>query len=160
VALKLPLFVTSKKDILKLRREAEKLSESLLQQRVAADKSKAKRDLYEPSENLRQFMELNKIKSDEAALSQLDKTLREVYEKSPQVRLSFASEPDQESLQKLTSWFRTNTHPMLFVQVGIQPMITGGCVLRTPRMRYDFSLRSALLRNSPKLRKAIADVSK
>jgi len=158
VALKLPVFITSKKDILKLRREAEKLSNSLLQSRVAADKSKVIRTVYKPSQNLTQFMAQNGVKADENSLAELDKQLQEIYDKAPQVRLSFASEPDQESLQKLTAWFRTNANPMMFVQVGIQPMIAGGCILRTPKMRYDFSLRTTMLKNSAKLREAIANV--
>jgi F0F1-type ATP synthase delta subunit len=160
VALKLPIFLTSKKDLLKLRREVERLSESVLQQRVAKSKAGVNRQLYDPSHELKEFLAHNNIDYAEENLKKIGEILKDVYDNALQIRLSFASEPDQRSLEKLIEWFRNNTTPAIFIQVGIQPMITGGVVLRTRNKRYDFSLRSALLRNSEKLMETIRNVSK
>ena len=73
--------------------------------------------------------------------------------------MAFAGEPDQESLEKLISWFRKETHPHIFIQVGIQPMLAGGVILRTPKNRYDFSIRTALLSNVSKLPTAIRNIN-
>lgn len=160
MALKLPIYLTSKRDVLKLRREVEVVADSLLQQRVAKEKAGVDRKMKEPSAELRGFLEANSIEYSEDKLDEIEKTLASVYENAIQIRMSFASEPEKESLEKLVGWFRDNVTPAIFIQVGIQPRIAGGVILRTNHKRYDFSLRSMLLKNSDKLMKAVHDVGK
>ena len=158
MALSLPTALTSKRDVLKIRREIERVLEALVQFRVAKTTAGVDRDLPTLSKRLMLLLEVNNLKLEEQSIRQIDKVLEEVYTSAPQVRVSFASEPDQESLEKLVAWFRREAHPATFLQVGIQPMLAGGCVLRTPMHRYDFSLRTKLESSVDRLQEAISSV--
>jgi hypothetical protein len=55
--------------------------------------------------------------------------------------MSFASDPSAVFTVKIVIWLRTNIHPYLLLQVGLEPRIAAGCIVRTPNKQYDFSLR-------------------
>jgi hypothetical protein len=67
--------------------------------------------------------------------------LKGVIEKAPRIHISFSSDPSAAFTGKVVEWFRRNTSPIVLVQVGLQPTIAAGCVLRTPNKMFDFSLR-------------------
>jgi F0F1-type ATP synthase delta subunit len=75
-----------------------------------------------------------------ALLTELDQILGS----APQLHISFAAEPSPQALEKILMWFRTNIHPQALLQVGLQPTIAAGCVLRTPNKVFDLSLRTYL----------------
>lgn len=78
--------------------------------------------------------------SRQAMMSQLDS----VRHNAPRVHISFASEPSPKAMEKLVIWFRTSVHPQMLMQVGLQPNIAAGCVVRTPNKFFDMSLRAHL----------------
>lgn len=158
--LNLPVAVTSKKDVIRLRREIERILEGMLQKRVAKEKSDVERDVPKPGKVLDIVLEENKLEINEEDLAKLDLALEDAYNNGPQVRMSFASEPDQESLEKFAGWFRKKVNPRVFIQVGIQPSLAGGCIVRTPKKRYDFSLTTALKKHEAKLQEAIVNVGR
>jgi F0F1-type ATP synthase delta subunit len=61
------------------------------------------------------------------------------------LHISFAAEPSTQALEKILVWFRANIHPQALLQVGLQPTIAAGCVLRTPNKVFDMSLRNHLI---------------
>jgi len=68
-------------------------------------------------------------------------SLEVVKSKAPAVHISFAADPPQAALEKIITWLRREIHPVLLLQIGLQPTIAAGCILRTPNKVFDFSLQ-------------------
>jgi F0F1-type ATP synthase delta subunit len=47
-------------------------------------------------------------------------------------------------MQKIVTWWRENIDPFVLVEIGLQPNIAAGCLVRTSNRQYDFSLRRRL----------------
>lgn len=70
--------------------------------------------------------------------------LDQVYKSAPSFHISFAVEPSPKALEKVLIWMRQNIHHQVLIQVGLQPAIAAGCVLRTTNKVFDMSLRNRL----------------
>jgi F0F1-type ATP synthase delta subunit len=92
---------------------------------------------------------------DQKVRSTLYTTLVQLSEQAPVIHMSFAVEPPSAMSQKIVGWFRVNVHPATLLQIGIQPTIAAGCVLRTPNKFFDFSLRQHLRTHQDKLMTSI-----
>jgi hypothetical protein len=79
-----------------------------------------------------------------------------VSSKAPVVHMSFAVEPSSAFRQKLIVWWRGNVHPFVLLDVGLQPDIAIGSVVRTPNKQYDFSLRNHFKNKRAKLIELLA----
>lgn len=137
----LPPAVVGPADVSRLKRELEGLEDYLHQAKLrTAGHSSGKPP--RPSRLLGTLTEANHAQLLEAAdRRRLLAFLKLAQEHAPVVHISFASDPSAAFTSKIVSWFRTNIHPQLLVQVGLQPGIAAGCVVRTPNQYYDFSLR-------------------
>ena len=71
------------------------------------------------------------------------KFLADLIQTAPVLHVSFASEPSAAFMSKLIAWFRSELHPQILVQIGLQPSITAGCIVRTANKQFDFSLTKA-----------------
>jgi F0F1-type ATP synthase delta subunit len=69
-----------------------------------------------------------------AALEQLERS-------APRIHVSFAIEATPAFTAKIVGWLRANIDPRVLLEVGLQPSIAAGCVLRTNNKVFDFSLR-------------------
>jgi F0F1-type ATP synthase delta subunit len=153
--LNLPVLLNSKQDITHVHRELRTFIDNVQQSIIRKDNPVK----YPPiTATLRALALENKIdlrdqKSCEKLLADLDTLKTE----APSIHISFPADPSQEVLQKLIVWFRKEINPRLIVQVGLQPSIAAGIVLRTPNKHFDFSLRQHLYRSSNKLREALRD---
>jgi F0F1-type ATP synthase delta subunit len=85
---------------------------------------------------------------DQAQRAQLQSRLSDLYEHAPGLHISFAVEPSPKAFEKILVWIRQNIHPQALVQVGLQPAIAGGCMLRTTNKMFDMSLRTHLQKQS------------
>ena len=77
--------------------------------------------------------------------------LQRILKEAPVVHISFATDPSSAFVTKIVSWFRQNIHPLVLVQVGLQPSIAAGCVVRTANHQYDLSLRKHFAAQRPLL---------
>lgn len=77
--------------------------------------------------------------------------LNMVLGKAPLMHISFAAEPSPQALEKILGWLRGNIHALTLLQVGLQPSIAAGCVLRTPNRLFDMSMRNHLKEQEPYL---------
>lgn len=141
--LNLPIGVVSDSDLDRLVRELEGLNDFFL--------SAAARKSGTPIQPPRVTRALNSIASDrqsnlldEAARKKLSDELKTIRTNAPLMHISFATEPSPKVLERILIWLRTNIHPYTLLQVGLQPTIAAGCVLRTPNKIFDMSLRSYL----------------
>lgn len=138
--MKLPITVVSLIDLGRLQRELQAVEVFLAQAAVReAGKSVS---LPRTTHNLDAITEVNKINLLVAADRQkLAGFLVAVRDKAPRMHISFASDPSAAFLQKVVAWFRTTIHPLTILQVGLQPSIAAGCILRTNNRYFDLSLR-------------------
>lgn len=141
-ALRLPTLVFGSVEVRRIQRELGALEEYAQQ---AALRNKAdKQPLALPqvsrllhalaTENRKDLLEA----ADRAALGAF---LRDVTEHAPTVHMSFASDPSAAFTAKIVGWLRANIHPLVLVQLGLQPAIAAGCVVRTTNRVFDLSLR-------------------
>jgi F0F1-type ATP synthase delta subunit len=151
--LKLPQSFATKQDITHVHRELRVFID-LVMQSVMRHESPIK---YPPiSKTLRTLAKENQIDlTNESASKKLLDQLEQLKETAPNVHVTFSSEPNDEFLQKLVSWFRKEIDPRIVISVGLQPSMAGGVIVRTPSHQFDLSLRKYLKNNETKLREAL-----
>jgi F0F1-type ATP synthase delta subunit len=145
--LQLPAIAVGRSEVVRLQRELEALGDYLHQ---AALRKVGSNDIKLPktSRLLDEFMALNKLdllhrdQHDQAA-----EGLREIVTRAPRLHISFSAEPSSAFLAKLVGWLRENIDPTVLVQVGLQPGIAAGCIVRTPNRQFDLSLGQSFEKN-------------
>lgn len=153
-ALQIPESLVSKHEVLKLQRELEGVQEALHQASLRSKDQKA--TLPATSSQLQEFAEIN-----EANLMQADDNkmllsfLVDLQKTAPVVHISFAADPSPQVLSKIVGWFRRESGLPVIIQIGLQPSIAAGCVIRTPNKYFDLSLRQHLIGEQPKLAQLI-----
>lgn len=147
----LPPLVVSISDLMRLKRELAALYE-FLHQAALRHSDPAAIKLPKTSRMLDDLARTNNIdllKRDqyEATVTQLDNFL----EHAPRIHLAFSTDPSAAFVTRIVEWLRTNVHPGLVVQVGIQPTLAAGCVVRTTNKHFDLSLKHHFRDAKPKL---------
>lgn len=141
--LKLPSTVVGASDLVRLRREVAALNDFF----VAAKAKPAGSDMPMPQATrsldlLAKENNLNLL--DEKARNHLIEQLDVIHKEAPSFHISFAVEASPKALERILVWLRQNIHPQVLLQVGLQPAIAAGCVLRTTNRIFDMSLRQRL----------------
>lgn len=139
--LELPTILFGPVEVHRLQREIEALEEFIIQARIRTpDKPVA---LPRTSRILEALAGNNNLDLDEAKdRTKLRQFLVAVAGKAPVIHMSFAVDPSAAFTAKIVAWLRTNIHPYALLQLGLQPTIAAGCILRTPNKEFDFSLRN------------------
>lgn len=148
--------MASRQDIIRVHREVQAFIDTANQSIMRHDNPVKYPGI---SEHLRAIALQNQIdmrdmKQCGSLLTQLD----EVKEKAPSVHISFPTEPTSEVLQRIVVWFRSEIDSHVVIQVGIQPTIAVGVIIRTPNQQFDFSLRQHLFDHQNKLKEAVNSV--
>lgn len=142
----LPPQVNGRTDINRLLRELEALEETLIT-KAAKDNLPSK-----ITSLLNQTALANGYKLLEKTHRQhIAQQLTKIRDHAPTVHISFAAEPSPKVTETLLSWLRSNVHRYALVQIGLQPAIAAGCVLRTPNKIFDMSLGATLQKQTPYL---------
>jgi len=154
--IKLPDTVIDLIDLGRLQREVEAIEDFVGQAKVREPgKSLTLPRTTQDLDALVRQSELNMLIDDERA--RLIKFLEQVREKAPVIHVSFAAEPSDEFLQKVIAWFRANIHAQTLLQIGLQPSIAAGCIIRTPNKYFDFSLRQHFYNHTDVLIKKLTE---
>ncbi|HJP96447.1 MAG TPA: hypothetical protein VJ843_03670 [Candidatus Saccharimonadales bacterium] len=74
--------------------------------------------------------------------------LQEIDRSAPVIHMSFAADPSASFSAKIVGWLRANIDPLALLEVGLQPTIAAGCVVRTTNKVFDLSLRSQFSQNT------------
>ena len=153
----LPAAVVEPADIRRLSRELEELDDFLRQANIrkggeatAAPKVTKTLDALADANGLNLLQAVDRAK----AASFLDELVRN----APVVHMSFATDPSAAFTAKIVTWLRKNIHPLLLVQIGLQPSIAAGCIVRTNNKVFDFSLRQYVVERKDLLTKAIGSM--
>lgn len=139
----LPVTVINKVDVGRLLREVLAVDEFLEQAAIRQPGTALK--LPKTTRLAEEVIQANKLNLlvDENR-KHLINFLTDVRDKAPQLHMSFSAEPSPIFLQKITTYIRQNIHPYALLQVGLQPTIGAGFMLRTTNKYYDFSIRTTL----------------
>jgi hypothetical protein len=139
--LQLPLTIVGRVDVARVARELEGASEALTQ---AGLRAKTDTKMPRTSQLLDDFLHLNQLDllrpADRKRTKQFFTDLRE---SAPVLHMSFAVDPSAPVVEKIITWLRREVHPMVLLQVGLQPDIGAGFILRTPNRSVDCSLRES-----------------
>lgn len=141
VYLRLPVTAIGKTDVGRLIREVEMLDQFIVQSAIRQPGLPMK--IPKTSKVLDeaiQLNELNMLHADDR--QQLLEFLRSVYATAPNMHMSFSADPSPFFMQRLMTWVRQEIHPLVLVQVGLQPNIGAGCVVMTKNKYFDLSLRN------------------
>lgn len=145
--LQLPVSVVGKVDVGRLYREVEAIDNFLKQVAIRQPGTAVK--MPKTSRLFDETIDINKLNilhdDDRARLYEF---LSQVKTSAPVLHMSFSADPSPLFTQKLTAWLRSEFHPLILLQVGIQPNMGAGCVVRTTNKYFDFSLRSRFKGNS------------
>ena len=139
--LALPVSAVGRVDVGRLLREVETLDAFLAQAAVRSPGTPVK--MPRTTKILDDVLQTNRLNFlIEEERSRLLNFLMEVYGKAPIIHMSFSADPSPLFLQRLVTWLRQEIHPLVLLQVGMQPNMGAGCVVRTTNKYFDFSLRT------------------
>lgn len=148
--LQLPLSVVSKVDVGRLLREVEAIDSFLNQAAIRQPGTTVK--MPKTSRLFDETLEVNKLNVlHEVDRKHLTEFLTSVKAHAPMLHMSFSADPSPIFTQRLVTWLRANIHPVVLLQVGLQPNIGAGCVVRTTNKYFDFSLRTRFEEKGPML---------
>lgn len=141
VGLKLPMGIVGPGDMRKLKRELEALEDTLQQIRLRTNSPVAK--LPRASRSLEEFAATNRLNlllpdDRQRAAAYITHTIKS----APILHMSFAAEASRKFTTEIVLWLRSNLQPDVLLDIGLEPTIAAGCILRTPSKQYDFSLRA------------------
>lgn len=138
--LALPIGVVGRVDLGRLIREVQLLDEFLRQAAIREPGTPVK--LPRTSRLMDEVIQLNQINVlIEPERQRLAQFLLQVRKRAPVLHISFSADPSPLFTQKLVTWLRREIHPFVLLQIGLQPNIGAGCVVRTTNQYFDFSLR-------------------
>lgn len=100
---------------------------------------------------------LNMLKQEDR--QSLQEFIEQVRSHSPRLHISFSADPSPLFLRKLMDYLRSTIHPVVLVQVGLQPTIGAGCVVRSTNKVFDLSLREDFRKKRPLLMKQIGTLN-
>lgn len=89
----------------------------------------------------------------------LIKQLELINEHAPIVHFSFPTEPSRQALANLSRWLRQSINHYALVQVGLEPQIGIGCVVRTDNKIFDCSLKNRLKEKKSVLKDSLRQFS-
>lgn len=149
-AIHLPTGIVSTGDARRLRRDIAALEDTLQAIRLRTNAPVAK--LPRLSRSLEEFGSTNRLNfllpdDRHHAAVFMDYVLK----KAPVMRISFASEATRKFTTELVLWLRSNFDSEMLVEIGLEPNIAAGCVVRTTDKVFDFSLVKHLESKRPML---------
>jgi len=136
----LPVQVASRVDVGRLLREVGELRNFLKQAAIREPGTSIK--LPKTSRLLDETVTSNKLNAlIDADCARLETFLENIKSTAPILHMSFSSDPSPQFIQRLMAYLRKEIHPQVLLQIGLQPSIGAGCIVRTKNKYFDFSLR-------------------
>lgn len=159
-ALKLPAAIATKTDLVNVLRNLEDILDIYVENTVRSQEGVDFSARSDVSSNLAALVQANNLSVDVRTLQALKSWLVQLKEHAPVVRFTFASDPTPEFLGQISQWLRETSGQFVLMRYGIQPTIAAGCLLTTPVRRYDFSLRSKILKSGDIFARIVNDIGR
>lgn len=146
----LPGSIATAADVGRLQREVEAVDNFLRQAAIRQPGSPIQ--MPRTSKLFDELVTLNKVNVLVATeRQQLSHFLESLRVGAPILHFSFNADPSPNFSAKLVTWIRQNIHPFALLQIGLQPTIGAGCVVRSTNKYFDFSLRQHFASQRPLL---------
>ncbi|MBI1952306.1 hypothetical protein HYS42_01110 [Candidatus Saccharibacteria bacterium] len=142
----LPAQLSGKTSVNHLLRELEELEDALIEDSGNQPPQLKATGLLSQTAEANGYNLLEKVHRQHIA-----EQLTKIRDHAPVVHISFAAEPSPKVTETVVAWLRSNIHRYILLQVGLQPAIAAGCVLRTPNKIFDMSLGASLQKQTPYL---------
>ena len=143
----LPLSVITVIDLSRVGREISNLDDFLLQSTIRTPGTPMSLPrLSKLLDDTAQVNKLNLLEQDDRTA--LINALSYIKEHGPRMHISFSAEPSATFVTRVAEYIRNNISPLVLLQVGLQPTIAAGCIIRTPSKQFDLSLRRHLHDNT------------
>jgi F0F1-type ATP synthase delta subunit len=137
----LPILVFGIVEVRRLKRELEALEEYMSQSELrTAGKQAALPRVSRLLDALAAENHMNLLQPDHRTV--LRKFLITTEKDAPLLHISFAADPSSAFTAKMVKWLRANIAPDALMEVGLQPTIAAGCIVRTTNKVFDMSLRN------------------
>jgi F0F1-type ATP synthase delta subunit len=141
--IKLPLSVMTLNELSRVGRELDQLDEFLIQSAIRTPGTRMQ--LPRLSKMLDDVAASNDVNLlDEKHRKALLTALSYLKQHAPKLHISFSAEPSGQFVTKIAQYIRTNISSVALLQIGLQPTIAAGCIIRTPNKQIDLSLRAHL----------------
>lgn len=138
--LKLPVLVFGIVEVRRLKRELEALEEYMRQAAIReSGKQAALPRVSRLLDALATDNHLNLLQPEHR--QQLQAFLKDIERRAPRLHISFATDPSSAFTAKMVTWLRSSIDPNALLEIGLQPTITAGAVVRTTNKIFDMSLR-------------------
>lgn len=135
----LPTLIFGMVEVRRLQRELESLDEFL---RAMAVRRQTKFEMPRVSRILDALATENNLDLLKGAhRTVLMEFLISIATNAPNLHISFAADPSSAFTAKIVGWLRANIDHYALVDVGLQPNIAAGCIVRTNNKVFDLSLR-------------------
>ncbi|MBP9852887.1 MAG: hypothetical protein QG629_485 [Patescibacteria group bacterium] len=139
----LPVGVVSTGDVRRLRREVSEMEDTIQAIRLRTNAPVAKLPrLSRALEELSSTNRLNFLMPEDRKHAAI--FLDNVLSKAPVLHISFASEASRKFTTEIVMWLRANFDSEMLVEIGLEPNIAAGCIVRTTNRYFDFSLQKHL----------------
>lgn len=159
----LPVGITGRADVGRLYNEVQLIDNYVRQEMIRAPETNVA--LPRISRLCNEIIVVNKLNLlQETDRVRLIAFLESLKDKAPTLHMSFSVDPSTLFITKLVTWLRREIHPLVLLQVGLQPNIGAGAIVRTTNKYFDFSLRQRfkdrrsqlidLLRSADRVREA------
>lgn len=135
----LPTLVFGMVEVRRLQHELDRLDEYLRQMALRKDVTFEMPRVSRMLDALAAENHCDLLKGTERTL--LIGFLKRIAASAPSIHMSFAADPSASFIAKIVGWMRANVHPLVLLQIGLQPTIAAGCVVRTNNKVFDLSLR-------------------
>jgi len=97
------------------------------------------------------FVANPRVSQEPQAVKMIVEYLETVLAKPSQLFITFAQTPDEDFEAELVAWARANISDKILLSIDVNPMLTGGMVIRSPQRIYDYSWSNILGRKKDKL---------
>lgn len=138
----LPTLIAGPADLNRSLLELEALEDFLRQAAIRKDRGVKLPKTSRLLDNLAAANKLDLLKA--ADREHLVAFLQSVQQHAPVLHISFAAEPSAAFTGRIVDWLRANVSKYALVQIGLQPSIAAGCILRSTNKVFDMSLRRHL----------------
>lgn len=142
----LPPQVSGRTDINRLLRELEMLEEAMIAEQTKKSPAPKVTSLLNQTALVNGYKLL-----EQTHRRHITDQLTKIRDHAPLLHISFAAEPSPKVAETILGWLRANVHRYVLLQIGLQPAIAAGCVLRTPNKIFDMSLGASLQKQTPYL---------
>lgn len=155
--LRLPTSVVGITDVNRLDRELTSIDEFLRQGAIREPGTTMQ--LPKTSKLFDELTSMNDLNMlHQADRKRVQAFLQSVQDEAPRLHVSFSTDPSPLFLQRLMTYLRDKISPLVLVQVGLQPNIGAGCVLRSTNKVFDLSLREDFRKKRELLMKYISNL--